>query len=1228
MGNTYRKFCLNRCLNTSDSLLTIDLGGYPLIHPYYIIVYKSKSEEKWFSEFDKNDVYSMNQEVLESLGLVDPWGKRQGLKVWMRDMKNRNNDGRLRGYENLAELPDEIIPSGHYLCYMRKMCNKFYSDTMWYSLHDIDGTIIQSNMFNTGITQIYTFLGVDYTLNELISKAKSLVFSEGFSKYIMKKSEYIEEIDQNIKLNSQISYVNSEVRAKPCEINTYYNKWWQNKCRESSTMALIKVCPWMALLKSSVIEYIDCLKSSENVEIQDIMNVISEEEPLMKLMVTTRSESRIMDRFDTISSWIFYNSLPGMHPVKIKKTRHSYSLPKKDHHPECISAILFETVSSGRINNPNDLKILTNNSDGSFNVDRAMNWLSNKVSNDPIFMMVNGKGVSSWINTIDFISIKNNQYSQFGRYWIGKTQCICRISSRSYCIVVTSGKIVEIRCSDQYGIKNIIEDMKTVDSFGFCFESNISPYKTKNIMRLTKTPDGKWIWTDGLQGMPYYSEIKLDPSIVTNDKLIYESDTKSENSIRWSKFKLKYKEGKNKYRAYILHNRPCKDCIESCEYCGSKLVEGEGNKCSVKLTKKELIERFVQSQSYKMLYDEYLTYGELFKDSAYFMGQVGTTLSAFYEGSAKLDDQNYFVDYRGEFFLQSLAENTISEEIVENVKSNLSKYIKISLNSGMIVTKANSQRVKEMVAEYGAPTVSAALVLLPVKRTKDYYSPMTMDDYWYNNQQILPDFMTDMIKYISSTLSRQRGTMFEKRRTLEMIIDEIVDYLSITYHLLQSRDYQSDAPYDLKLSALLKRFEDVGETDDESVSNRFFYDECSIMGCMIGWLRFIMVYSARRNGVLIPGYKTIYKQNYNSFLKKFRSFSVECLGYTPKLTPITELNIFRCAPYQMDYNEADLDDEEMSRVYPLRGCNPLDFTQEEEDYDDEYMTHDREESIISFGYNQKMNYDYSNESVFLNEGDKKMIRICDQSEADNWEINRDTLVSRLKRGKSKNSIYSSQYHFTRKPSRIQPIGGINNEDLFKENEKTLMDVIYEQMTPNERRMIRETNPIFKENSRYNVKTNVIMSALAKHSILQSVFDKDGDLTSIIESKNYDNIINQSIQLNNTCFNQLANAEEELLVPGYSQMTQTNSWRLTRTSMRYIRDKFNSTIFKNQAIKFNVERMIASATITEHTDMMVEKTSQCIYQLIEDTGYIQTAIKDDQLPHPEENTIPYTSIIGV
>lgn len=1232
LGNSYRKFCVGQCINDSDAKLSLDLGGFPLIHPFYLCVYKSLAEEKWLSEFGDGTV-ERNKILFSNVGMVDAWGVKRGLKVKMISMKPRDNDGRFKGYESLKEIPDEIIPSGHYACYMRKMSSKYYSDTMWYSMHDIDGSIIQSNMFNKGLSQMYNYMGRECGILEVIALSKKFIYSENSDCDAHKFPDYIEEINRNISINKNCSYEVSDVRPKPAEINTYYNSWWKNKTRETKIIALIKLCPWMAIMCSSPIEYMDCLESSGYVDLPDIMNTLTEEEPLMRFMMTTKSESRLMDRFDTISSWMFYNSYPGMRPKRLKRIEYKHNLPTNKYHPECMSSIMFEAVSSGRAKKESDLQLVEKNDDNSYTVTSLMVWLKGKVSNDPLHSIVIGNLASSWIDKIDFICLKNNQYSQYGRYWIGRTECVCRVSGRSYGLTVVNGAISEIRCREQYSYELIEKDMRIIDRFGFRYSSQISNYKTRKIMRITKTPDGFWRWMELAQGMPYISNIKYDPSVVTEKRLRYEKDEnltklRAINS-EWARFKLRYDEGKKSYRAYILHKKPCDRCLSSCKYSGQDMFIGEKTEYDINLDVAELYSRWRETETYSILYKEKIKFEYIFSEYASYMGQIGTYLSAAYIGSGRIGDHNFFKDYRGELSLESMSTHEFNPELILAIKSRLSKYVKFSEKSGKIVAKVNSEKIKETLTEYGAAAVSTALMLLPVERTVDYYNMMTYDNYWYNNAQVMPAFMSDSLRYIYSTIDRQKGMMAEKNKRFKDLLNEIVIYLGYSYQRMVKYSYMASIPVNLRLIALIRSFSDVGDPNNEEIDMRFYYDPDSIIGCINGWMRYILIYSNRREGMLTPDHKVGYKREYNGFLKKYRSMCINEFQITINIPSLTSFKTLDAPPYQME-----AEDIPKKRVYPLYGCDFYNYNHEEDWFDPDSMTYDREESMISFNYNERMEYDFANESVFHEEGIRKRIRMCSEDDANNWVlIDRDNYIYELRRFKAANLVGVKNGKFSTSLGAVQSFIDLDLMNTVSQgfgNDDNLLKTMLDKLTDSEKEIIGYNDVISKSGKIYKVRMGIINSLFVKHAIFNSVFDEHNDLTPILERDSYDDITNQSNPLNDNMFNQIANAEMNKISPGIISRMETNHFRMTKSQFDQIKTIRLATRFLNKPLEYSFERIMASVVIVNTPDQFCSETSERMFNLLKSIGEQVNLLNDTLLPHPREGeyTIPHKMRIGV
>ena len=1252
LGQTYRIFCVGRKINDLDALTYYDLGGYPMIHPYYLMVYKSYAEPKWISEI-ANKYYSANQSVLEALGMVDPWGRRNGLKVNMISMKERKNDGRFIEYEKYEDIPDELIPSGHFACYMRKMSTKYYKDVMWFSMHDIDGTLIQSNMFNNGINQSYQIIDEQYPVKDAIIKLVSMVHSSVSDELGPRFPEFITQISSIISLNDSPNYQASNVRAKPTEINTYYNKWWRNKSRETKLIALIKLCPWMGLLSSRPMEYYTCLQTANNVKISDIMNSIAEEEPLMRQMVTTRSEARLIDRFDTISSWIFYNSYPMMQPTALKRKINTYNILDEEVHPECLAAIIYEAIETDKVLRINDIKVATKGEDSITYTD-AMPYLMRKPCDDPIYSMVVGINQSSWMNSINFISIRNNQYSRYGRYWIGRTVACCRINQRSYELVIDSGKIMNIRCKSQYSIKRIIEDMSEIDPFGFSMMMSPSDYKTKPENRITKDPGGGWIWTEGGLGMPYYPNIIVDGGMSYENKLGFDNkstvDQQKEESIKQENIQNKriesykerqlyyYPEGRSKYRAYILHKKPCEYCLKHCSANGMEFLNCDKTTYTVECSLQCLMDHWRETKAYEMIYNEYEKYRELVPDHAEYMGQIGTIESAIYTGPKDNDGSNYYSEYRGELFLSSMSTMNIDSNVIDTVRSNLSDFVRFKLVGDQIMCVSDPKRINDLISEHGTQAVSAAIVTLPMERSIEYYSLMTYDDYWYNNTQLVPEVMIDAISYIYSTIQMQPGQMNHKKRIFQSIINEIVNYIATVYHCQRRDNYKFGTCEDIWLYYLFKEFKDVGDCPDESVSQRFYYDPISVYGSISAWMRYAMTYSGRRSGRLVENYEAVYYRTYAGFVRKFKSIAKDKFQISVNQRNITSIKACKIPHFEL----YGIDFSTPVRIYPLKGCYPDDLCQEEEYYEDDIMTKDVEDSMISYNYNPDEDYDFCNHSIYMVKGSIKRIKCLDRDEWSYWRCI---------------DVENAKFEFTEKgqpPIGVSKtgfmIGGaitnlsqrefeITNNLSFSqkiESSESILDyMIYKintEATMTGDRILKKENIIHpEEGKRLVIDNSIIAAMMAKFDIFSMILDVSGNLTPLLEGKRYESISNLSRPLNNSLFDQMAIAELEKISPGITRDMQTDSFRLYKGDAERIVVTHNSAIYRDRAHRFTIGNIIRSAIVVDHMDQMAVNTMDRIYNIIRLFGIIPNQENSEAIPNPEHNRsedLRYRRIIGI
>ena len=1208
LGNTYHKFCMGQSIDSMDTRISLKLGGFPLIHPYELIVNKNHAEEHWFHMFD-DLTYDKNIQLLSEMGLVDEWGKNRGIECSLISMKNRSEDGRFAGYDILDDLPDETIPSGHYICYMKKMSKKYYSDTMWYSLHDVDGLYIQSALFNNSIAQRYKFLQTKMTLPNLRNKIRYLFSSLSVSKSIYHYNDCENNIMKQVNSNRRVTYNRSNVRPKPSVVLTNYNQWWRNNIRECKLMALIKMSPWMALLVGQPMEMYNCINSARSLEIHDILSTLSEEEPLTRLSVTTRHDTRRIDRFELITKWFFFNSMPKMVPEGVYTERAVYKIPGETCHPECIASLLFETVASNTVNDIHQIK-LSYTEGGTTVMQPAVDWLRNNTSSDPIYKMVLGHPSSDWLNNVDFISLMSVQKGETGRYWVGRSTCICRISGREYKLKVNCGRIETVSCSSQYNFSSIMNDIAYLDKFGFSFTANLSPYKTKKVMRLSKEPGGMWKWSNENLALPYYTNIFVDETISTANTLTIK---KAQNQI---KSRFQYNEGKNTYKAYLLHKKPCQSCVKCCS-CQDITFSTTTSKYTLDVSRRYLVSHWSQTETYKAVYNELKSNQDILSEETLYVGQPGTILSAIYEGESMASDVNYFTEYKGEYMLRSKSSVKIEPHIIDAVRSRLSEFVKFKLIAGRVDCTTDTRRVREIIEEFGLETFSAALVCLPAERTMDYYKPLAYEDYWYNNTEIIPDFMRDFLNYLSSSLVLQDGTKSSKIALLSEICNSIVYMVSVNYYLLVSNNYVHVPCTYPRLYHLLTMFKDVGEVNNTDISTRFYYDPVSIMGSLLGWQRYLLVYSYRRAAKLSPDHRQGYKRNYLGFIKKFKSFCLDNLQISIREQTSLVYKTLAAPVYNDD--SADYN----CKVYPLKGCYPEDLTCNPDYYNDQVMTRDKEDSYMTFGYNPDEKYDASNESIFLDEGTVKEIRLCDEEETSNW-ICLDPVKSIFERKKGKGM----------KPIKMTKKGFVMTDAIFfKYDDKDIMNVaealnsktdmegtvysVLEAYIKQSGGDIKLTD--FTDGSMWHMSR--LNALLSKFQLFSKVAGADGDITRLIEGDNYDRIATMIEQTGNKFLNEKAIAELEMISPGLVERMKTDRYQLTKEAKKRLSIIINATKFDSEEFKVTVQTILNSAILVSQYNEYCEQSEAAICNICTENG-TQFIVDSNALREPDPSNLIY------
>ena len=1247
LGQSYRIHCLGEKINDNTSRISLDLLGFPIIHPYYIIVFKGNSEKMWIQQIS-NKLWQNNESLMESIGTLGDWGEKRGLAVHMITFKSRNNDGRFSKFEYNSQIPDDIIPSGHYLTYMMKMSSRYYRDSMWYSLHDIDGTILQSNMFNNGLCQSYKVNGSFYGIRTLskIIKTTMLRYEEEddgrfYTEHTNKLDTYSQQINDYILLNQNAEYKPSQTRAKPSSINTYYSQWWKRNQGDIKSSILYIMCQWMCLLNTDPRDIPTIRGISQSLSIHELINSLLKEEPLMRIEMLTRCQTRLLDRSDTIGSWYYTNSYPYSTPIRLKRVPISIIKPDNNIHPECIASFLFEISQKNIEVNMGEIELVSESKEGLEIRVGCIDWLrKSAISDDPMVRMVISKPKYEWIDRIDFIAIKQNQYSQKGKYWIGRTTLFARISLRQYELSVNNGRIIRIKCKTEYSIKNIMDDMSVLSSYGFDYNINISKSKIRRQNRITVDLLGNWGWTTEATGTEYYDNILVDQNIEYSGKLELKRLDAPRENIEMNDIIMEYKKhiilqmNGMRLKCYLICRKPCDSCLSKI-MVNKNRVSGTTIKHKCNYTKREIIENFPNTQIYNLLFKYYQEYYYMIPERSRYMCSPGSIMSCIYSKKYDSASISYMVDYRDELILNSMSETEIDDKTINRLKTEMSNYMNLKNIGGKIILQCDEEKMNEIINKEGIVNVCTALALLPLQRTKRYYSLMTDNEYWYNNTEVLPLFIKDTLSYIASTINLQEGGTTRKNEIFHKICDEILYWVTVVYSLMVKRKFFWRETIDLKLINLLGQFSDIGESSDPEISQNYFYDPCSIVGSMMGFMRYILCYSFRRLGKLEENYQRGYKNIFNSFHKRYRTFVKDKFGYSVNVKRYDEMNISICPHYDhFDFNE--------ERFYPTRECDPDDFC-DEDCFDEEMMTYSKDEALFDWDIKEGVEYDYCNHSVFMEEGDTIRCGIMDPLEIVNWKYNKGTDVLDFKLTleweNGEVAISIKNYEFIRSNSRfiesndkgkeIMSVVAQNFEDDMNNNLRVI-DQLVSELT-GEEYSFAVRNKIVKfdqKTKKYRVDNSGVLGVMAKTFILDKLGIRDNDISRIVETEKTMSRIEEDVEeMRYSNLDQNALAELEVISPNLVRMMKTNSFRITETAYREIRNSYMNSQFKNQHLRYFYNSILKSVLITKIPDMMTENTFTTLVEIREQLTTRTTKYKEEQMPfpgkvNPKEFTIHY------
>lgn len=1196
LGNTYRKFCLGECIKDIDTRTSKDLLGFPLIHPYYMIIYKSDSESKWFNEFSA-DCYGVNQHLLDEAGLTGPWGEKRGLAVHMVTMKNRSADDRFIKYSDRMECPDDIIPGNHYICYMKKMASKYFRDTMWYSLHDIDGTIIQSNMFNRGLSQTYDVFGKSLTLNSLLNLVRAIInFEEHYMSW--EPMGYVQQIDKTIQINSKVNYVSSYERPKPSIIDTYYNSWWGRSRLELKSVALCKIIPWMVFLIEESYNIPDIMKAANEARIEDVISRITEEEPLTKISLLTRARQRFMDRYEDIASWYFKNNYPYLTPNRIKTDQALYNFNDPNLHPECIASALLEIAATGSTDTVDSMSVEVNDEDnGEINMN-AIRWLrSCAVSQDYIVKTIVSYNKNEWLDNVDFIALKYNQAQIMGRYWLGNTAAYFRSSNRYYELIIRNGKIVNIRCKDKYSLSTIRNDLDLLSRYGFSYDMTVSHYKSKKMPRITIDTNGIWSWSEEGIGMQYYDNIIVENSIGVGWHLEFAENkrdkfTEDSNTLDWFKRPMKLVVGRsNKMKAYFIHRKPCSSCLNRLKIKGRGIM-GTTPMVVCNRTQLELVSNLRSTYLYNKIYDFVTKYSEILSEDSKYMCSPGSLLSCIYVGDHDQKSVNYLLDYKNELVLNSASKNKIELRTINRIQNQLSKVIKFNLINEKVLITCDNNLLDSIINEDGLSNLCTALVLMPVERSRDYYKLMTYEEYWLNNTSAFPDFLRDTICYIDATINLQDGYKKDKVNKLKMLCDRIMYYFNVVSSYYRKQKMTGNEIYDYTLFSLLDSFKDVGQSDDPEVSSNFYYDPISIMGSLMKFMIHMTVYTARNKGKLVEGYNKLVRANKIHFERKLNDLVSNRIGHTIK-KPKKSFSIVDLPMYDFDVSQ--------KMCYPIKGCKTYEYSQDEDEFDDELMTYDIEESMESFNFDKEEDYDAGNLAIFYDDGEISNCCIMPNAAVSYWVPTDNPMIIKRSYKVLNKQISTKNGYFIRTEAitdvKVIPFD-LALQKMTSKNRTRVIDHIAAQLSGEGKKILDQMIKISgKNNDIITVDNQDLFGMMQKSLILEQLSSEKRDLTPLIEGDDaYRRIMDQTVELKINNLDEKCVAELKVIAPDILKQMTHHTFRLTDTSYNEFKRGARLVEFRNRAASTLYQTVLRSVITQESPDNLTENAMKSIIKL--------------------------------
>lgn len=300
----------------------------------------------------------------------------------------------------------------------------------------------------------------------------------------------------------------------------------------------------------------------------------------------------------------------------------------------------------------------------------------------------------------------------------------------------------------------------------------------------------------------------------------------------------------------------------------------------------------------------------------------------------------------------------------------------------------------------------------------------------------------------------------------------------------------------------------------------------------------------------------------------------------------------------------------------------MDFNDEPEEFDEDVMTYDMEDSMLDWGFDPEEEYDAANQSIFREEGYVTSCGIVDQEEMINWVLN-DNVDFKMKvsynNGLKPIAVINGEFKLTNAVSMNYDYGKIVSELLDKGSSETrLIDHLIDQLNG---RMVskgvsKDMIKLDEKSQAYRAKNMTIFGVLEKSAILKQIGAKGFDITRMIEGEqNYERITNDTETLKLHNLNPYSVAEVNKINPDIIPMMANGTFRITRTAYDEMKKSQYTFKFKNRECLLLYQTFLRSLIITDSPDNITERVFKIMVSIRDDLAELSGQYSEGQYPKP-------------